>query len=226
MPTTVARWWSLQRPRDDLRGRRGVAVDEHHERDLRGDRVAGGAHHARRARPAPASSRSRPSRGTCSSTSCASLTRPPRLPRRSSTIPLAPLRSSECRADATSACTPGTSKVGSEIIPSVTPCTLVTASRTSGVLITRRISENVSGRAPRRTPSVTCVPARPRISGTPCPAPILARSLPSTATIRSPTCIPARGRGPAGKHARDEQAGVDRHDVDPDAGELLRRAGC
>ena len=82
--------------------------------------------------------------------------------------------------------------------PSFTPCELVTASCTIGVAITRRTSENAIARFPRRTASVTRVPARPRISETPAVEPIVTMRRPSTAVITSPTCIPAPAAGERG----------------------------
>src|SRR5579862_9021741 len=84
------------------------------------------------------------------------------------------------------------------MIPSLTPCELTTASSTIGVAITRRTSENVSVCAPRRTVSLTRVPAFPRIDETPVAEPIDVMCRPLTAVITSPTCIPAPEAGDRG----------------------------
>ena len=84
------------------------------------------------------------------------------------------------------------------MIPIGTPRKRSTVDWTIGVLITWRFSVTVSRLRPRVMPSVTLVPARPRIRAVEAALLRPASAWPSTAVIRSPARIPARAAGVPG----------------------------
>ena len=129
--------------------------------------------------------------------SCASSTSPPPLPRRSSTMPLAPLCSSRSTASRTSAWAPGLN-VASATTPSFVVPTVRIEDATTGSEMVARVIWTVrldAWPAPRSISSRTSVPGRPLISAVAASGVTPCSERPFTPTISSPERRPARAAG-------------------------------